>query len=170
MTDSLRIVIPGEPHAQGRARFRAWRAKDGRQGVTAYDPAESRDWKATAQQHMIKALFDRCREPGGSAPIEQPSVMEGPIALNVVAFFSCPKSRHLKKGRRPECWHTKKPDGDNVLKAVKDAAKGVLWGDDSQVCVASITKLVAAQGEPPRLEILVRELLDRRKPLEVTHG
>ncbi len=160
MTDSLRIIIPGEPHALGRARFRAWKAKDGRAGVSAYDPKESRDWKATAQQHMWAAATLRRIELGGNCGCTL-KPLSGPVALHVVAYFSCPKSQYLKKAKRPERWHVKKPDGDNVLKAIKDAAKGVLWIDDSQVCVETITKLIAAQGEAPRLEILVRALIER---------
>ena len=156
MNASLHIVIPGEPHAQGRARFRAWKAKDGRQGVTAFDPAASRNWKATAQQHMKDAASQR--GVGLEGELSPPCLFQGPVSLNVVAYFACPKSLHLKRGVRPRSWHTKKPDGDNVLKAIKDAAKGVLWGDDSQVCVACITKIVGEQGETPRLELLVREL------------
>ena len=47
------IIIPGEPVAQKRARARIMGDR-----AIIYDPKISRDWKATAQQHMIWALQD----------------------------------------------------------------------------------------------------------------
>lgn len=143
---AFEIVIPGEPHAQGRQRFRIMRAKaSGKSFVQNYQPAESRDWKATAQQHMVAAL-------AGAPPFA------GAVALEVVAYFSCPRSQWRKRDPRPARWHTGRPDGDNVLKAVEDAAKGVLWVDDAQVAVARVQKVVAAQGVAPRTLVMVWEL------------
>lgn len=135
----IRVSIPGEPVAQGRGRAFGFQRGDGSIGVRVFDPAKSRNWKATAQQHMR----DAC-----------PAPVEGPVWLSVIARFSCPKS-DCRKVPRGERWHVKRPDGDNVLKAVKDAAKGVLWLDDCQVCKAVIVKLIAAQGAAPGLDIRV---------------
>lgn len=41
---------------------------------------------------------------------------------------------------------------------VKDAAKGVLWLDDCQVCAATVEKFIAAQGEAPRILIEVEAI------------
>ncbi|MEO8604151.1 MAG: RusA family crossover junction endodeoxyribonuclease [bacterium] len=140
------IVIPGEPHAQGRQRFRIMAAKaSGKQFVQNYQPAESRNWKATAQEHMRTAM-------GDMLPIV------GAVGLEVVAYFTMPRSKWRKRDPRPAHWHTGRPDGDNCLKAIKDAAKGVLWLDDAQVAFASIQKIVAAQGEPPRVIVRVNQL------------
>jgi|GEM_PF-195684 len=153
----LVIRIPGEPHAQGRARFRVIKTKAGAHLPVAYDPRESRDWKATAQAHMAAAVS----RAHGLVRI----VLDGPLELQVLAVFSSPKSADRKHGH-PRSWHIKRPDGDNVLKAVKDAAKGVLWRDDCQVCDERIIKVVGAQGEAPYLEIKVSPLptLERYLP------
>lgn len=141
----ITISIPGEPVAQGRARAFAFQA-GGRTQIRMYDPAKSRSWKATAQQFMRDAMVGL-------------PTMTGPVRLTVRAYFTCPKTDCRKTQPRPQRWHTKKPDGDNVLKAVKDAAKGVLWLDDCQVCSATVEKFIAAQGEAPQIEIVV-ELLE----------
>lgn len=59
--------------------------------------------------------------------------------------------------------HTIKPDADNLVKCCLDALNGEIWEDDSQVCEVNATKLVAARGEAPFVEIVinsVKELFD----------
>jgi Holliday junction resolvase RusA-like endonuclease len=135
--EELSITIPGEPHAQGRARATVIGGH-----ARMYDPQNSREWKAVAQHHMRLAL-------DGHVPLV------GPVELTVVASFTCPKGDWRTKSPRPRRRHAKKPDADNVLKAVKDAATGVLWLDDCQVCVVRVEKWIAAQGDPPGIELTV---------------
>jgi Holliday junction resolvase RusA-like endonuclease len=135
------MVIPGEPCAQGRPRF-ARRGKF----VVAFDPAKSRNWKATAQALMQTAM-------GTAAP------MQGPLSVDVAATFTCPKGDH-RKTPRPRRWHAKRPDAENVVKAVLDAATGVLWLDDSQVARLVVVKAIGAQGEAPRVWLRVRPIME----------
>lgn len=48
-----------------------------------------------------------------------------------------------------------KPDADNYLKGVKDALKGIIWKDDSQVVDAFVRKRYSAR---PRIEVKIKEL------------
>jgi Holliday junction resolvase RusA-like endonuclease len=50
---------------------------------------------------------------------------------------------------------TKKPDLDNVLKAIKDGCNRVIWADDCQC-----TQLIASKvfSDRPRVEVEVREV------------
>lgn len=159
MSDDVELVIriPGEPFAQPRGRSaplmrdgKPVLGKGGRPVIVVYDTKGAKSWKATAQQHMVNA-FDgaagHCRNPLG-----------GPVALRVLAVFTCPKSHHRKREPLPRRWHVQRPDGDNVLKAVKDAAKGVLWLDDSQVARAEVIKIIGAQGEAPYVAIRIKVL------------
>lgn len=41
--------------------------------------------------------------------------------------------------------HTKRPDVDNMAKAVLDALNGIAWEDDSQIARLSITKEYAKE-------------------------
>ena len=163
---SLTIRIPGEPFAQPRHRSVPLMrngspvlGKGGRPILVEYDPKEAKNWKATAQGHMLGARF-----PSGSLE----GCLEGPVELRILAVFTCPKSDHRKREPLGRRWHTKKPDADNVLKAVKDSAKGVLWLDDSQVCLESCEKHIGAQGEAPYVEITVRGI--ERGPETITNS
>jgi len=146
----LRIVIPGEPVAQGRPKIGRWASNDGRSGVTARDPAKSRNWKAFAMDYFEQEL-ERLGHP-------VPFARQGePVELLVSAFFSCPKSDH-RKLPRPERPKLGRPDYDNLAKIVGDAGNGVLWHDDAQIYDGRARKLIAAQGDRARLEISVRVL------------
>jgi Holliday junction resolvase RusA-like endonuclease len=131
------LSIPGEPYALKRARHT-------RTGIT-YDPKENVSWKLMAAGIMQEARGDR-------------PILAGPVKLTVSALFALPRSRWLKRTPRPGGWHIKRPDLDNVVKAVKDAAKGVLWLDDSQVCVLEATKRTQAQGDAPAILVEVTEV------------
>jgi Holliday junction resolvase RusA-like endonuclease len=78
----------------------------------------------------------------------------GPIALSVTATFPIPSS-WSKKRIAGALWHTGRPDGDNLLKAVGDGLNGVAWKDDSQVASARIVKIYELV---PGLEVQVTPL------------
>jgi Holliday junction resolvase RusA-like endonuclease len=117
--------------------------------MVAYDPKKSRTWKATAQDHMVAAM-------AGAPPLL------GALSCEIAATFTCPASEHRKTIPQPRRWHAKKPDSENVAKAVLDAATGVLWLDDSQVSRLVVVKAIGAQGEPPRLWLKVEQIVELR--------
>lgn len=43
--------------------------------------------------------------------------------------------------------HTKKPDVDKLFRALSDALTGIVWRDDSQVCISSINKVYGWAGD-----------------------
>jgi Holliday junction resolvase RusA-like endonuclease len=53
-----------------------------------------------------------------------------------------------------ETKHTKKPDLDNVAKAIIDGMNGIIFKDDSQIINLHVTKVYAEVG---KVEVLVRE-------------
>jgi Holliday junction resolvase RusA-like endonuclease len=155
----LTVIIPGEPHAQGRGRAHimhvkgcAWhrthKCNMNCRGIRVTDPKDSREWKAVAAHFMSVAMNSRSSR----------SLMDGPLLVEIVARFGCPKSRHLKKGIRAREWKATRPDVENIAKAVLDAAKGIVWHDDAQVAVLLVKKFVGAQGEAPRVEMCVQAL------------
>jgi len=119
--------------------------------VRLYDPPKSRNWKATAQEHMRRAMLQRevhdiqC-DMGEDCLC---GLLEGPLTVQVTCLFSCPKTDYRKRTPRPRRWHAKRPDAENVAKAVLDAATGVVWRDDDQVARLVIRKVIARQGEAP---------------------
>lgn len=131
---SLRITVPGKPQGKGRARFGNGRT---------YTPA-----KTVAYEGLIALAGQDAMD--GSPPSERP------VYLIVNAYFGFPKSWSQKRRReKPIHWHTARPDGDNILKAVGDGLNGIAWRDDSQIVMAKVAK---QYGETPRLEIIVETL------------
>jgi Holliday junction resolvase RusA-like endonuclease len=138
----LSVSIAGEPCAQGRPKF----ARIG-QHVRAYDPKKSRDWKAYAVACVEGALMAR-----GITGIAFP---EGPLKVFVTAVFTCPKGDH-RKVSVPRRLHAKRPDAENVGKAVLDMGTTAgLWQDDAQVADLRIMKIIGAQGEAPYVQLQV---------------
>ena len=125
-----KYIILGDPRPQGRPKFF-------RRGnfAGAYDPKQSRDYKQTlaAQLAAQDPVF-----------IEQGK----PVSLDIEFIFSRPKS--LPKRIED---HVKKPDLDNLVKAFKDSAKGILWHDDSQVVQMTVRKVY---GTTPQIIAEVR--------------
>ena len=140
--EELKLVIPGEPCAQARPRFST---KGG--FVRAYDPEKSRNYKA-----YIKYIASQEVQKVGWKVTEQP------IEVSIRAFMQIPKSKPKKfkmaalDGKlRP----TKKPDVDNIFKAVTDALNGIAYADDKQIVKAAQSKWYA---EEPRMEVSVKVL------------
>jgi len=121
--------IVGIPKPQGRPRF-------ARMGnfVKAYDPRDSKNYKDNVAAQLMQ---------------QKPTYIDSDaIALGLV--FLLPRPKSLKK---TIVWHTKKPDIDNLIKAVMDAAKGILWRDDSQVVRLRAAKQYTV--EQPGIEIII---------------
>jgi len=130
------VEIPGEPVAQGRPRLAVLHGH-----ARAYDPAKSRVWKGVAQMFMRDAMGER-------APLD------GALEVEISATWSCPVSATKRDGAVRRL-RAKKPDAENVAKAVLDAGNGVLWGDDAQVARLVVTKWTAARGERPGVAVRV---------------
>lgn len=113
-----KFFIPVIPKAQGRAKFF-------RRGnfVGAYDDPKSKQYKETFASVLI-GMKPTIAERGTG------------VSLSLAFFLPRPKNHYGKNGLLPryaDMVHTSTPDLDNLIKAVKDAAKGILWHDDSQV-------------------------------------
>jgi len=103
------LFVSGTPKAQPRPRM----AKNGH----VYNPTSADAWK-----EEIKAAFLSCRKP----------TITGPVSLTV--RFSLPVPQSMTLANSVPVPHTKKPDTDNLLKAVMDSLTAVgVWKDDAQV-------------------------------------
>jgi Holliday junction resolvase RusA-like endonuclease len=120
MSKSFTLTIPGPPVAQPRHRIstRGGFAK-------TYLPKDH-------PVHVFKQAI-RLQAAGGV-------VFSGPVGVTIRAYFPMPASWSKKKQRQHALrWHTQKPDGDNLAKAVLDALSEH-WTDDCQVCWLSVRK------------------------------
>lgn len=130
---TIQFFAPGIPKAQPRARAFA------RGGmVRVYDPGTAEHWK-----NAIAV----------AAPIAQFEKTELPVALNMSFIMPRPKDHYRRGSLRLNMplFHIKKPDKDNLEKAVMDALTVLgAWKDDSQVCKTFSEKIY---GETPGLNI-----------------
>ena len=81
-----------------------------------------------------------------------------PLAIEITAHMSPPRSasRKIRESMLANILRPmKKPDWDNVAKAVCDALNGIAYHDDAQIVFGSVVKV---WGDRPRLEIKIAEV------------
>ncbi|MEE8382241.1 MAG: RusA family crossover junction endodeoxyribonuclease [Thermodesulfobacteriota bacterium] len=130
---SNEFIILGNPIAQGRPRF----ARRGNFVVT-YDPEKSKEWK----NEIIR-----------QAVAQKAEVLEG--ALRVELMFRMKRPKSLPKKVK---YHIKKPDLDNLAKAVLDALSGICYNDDSQIVSMGLFKSYVVDGQAPCVDIEIEEV------------
>lgn len=126
------------PVPQGRPRF----VKRGN-FVQAYDPKTSKEFKEKLKKLAIQ---------------QSPTLSERALEVSIVFYMSIPKSKS-KKWRESPPAHCSKPDADNLAKSTLDALTGIMWKDDSQICMLSAHKVYS---DNPRIELVIREVEDKR--------
>ncbi len=136
MLNVITFTIPGQPIAKGRARSFV------RNGNIAHYTPE----KTARYENLVRLAAQQAM--GEQTPVESA------VVLIVRAFLSIPTSWSLKKQQAAaigEITPTKRPDLDNIIKAIKDGANGVTWKDDSQVIDVRASKRYGV----PRVEVEV---------------
>ena len=122
-------TIFGTPKPQPRPRAFSRGGK-----TRMYDPGTSEDWK---------------KEVGQQTTVLHRKNLQGCLKVGLYFFFDRPRS-HFKtdaislKSTAPKWYFSKRPDVDNLAKAVLDALTALnVWGDDSQVVILEVTKVWA---------------------------
>ena len=135
----LMFEILGSPIGQGRPKFSNINGH-----AKAYDPEKSRNYKAYVRMLATQAMKENDFE-----------MITGPCAIKIWAYFDVPKSKSKKfkeaalaSKERP----TKKPDADNIVKAILDALNGLMYKDDS--CIVELS-CVKYYSDIPRVEVYV---------------
>lgn len=140
--DKIVFAVPGPP--QGKARARTVKNKNTGKAMS-FTPDKTvlyENWIRTCYMQANGGLFNNMEM----------------LDINVAAFFAIPKSTSRAKRAlmlSGELRPMKKPDGDNILKAVCDALNGLAYGDDRQLTDKSIHKWYSNE---PRLEITIMKL------------
>ena len=106
------LFIQCKPRSKPRPRFSKGHA---------YTPTDYRKW----EKKVSLAIKQHCQE-NALKP------MVGPVVMHLQFFF---KVKNAVEGPR-----AKKPDLDNLVKAVKDASNGILFIDDAQVWCCNASK------------------------------
>lgn len=138
MTAKILFIVPGDPVPKGRPRFT-------RQGRT-YTPAKTKSYEEQVATLARKAM-------NGAEPLDTP------VSVRVIALFAIPAS--YSKTRRQACLdgterHIKRPDLDNVVKAITDGMNGVVYKDDSQIVMLNASK---AYGTDSLVMVHIQEVL-----------
>jgi crossover junction endodeoxyribonuclease RusA len=126
---NLSFFCAGIPKAQPRVKAFV---RGGHAGV--YTPDSAEIWKQEVRRQAV-----------ANAP---ESLVSGVVRIQLDFFLPRPKA-HLTKHGTPKpkspVWHCKKPDLDNLIKAVTDAITDTqrIWLDDSQICEITATKTYA---------------------------
>lgn len=115
------FTVSGDPQGKARPRF-----VNGR----VYTPQRTRDYEAEVRQAYMQTF--KALNP-----------IPGAVRLEVQADFRVPKSgKH-----QPASWCLKRPDADNIAKAVLDALNGIAFADDAQVCDVRVVKRWADESQ-----------------------
>lgn len=141
----IKFIVPAVPIAQPRQRTTI-RGEGEKAFVHNYTPAD----------HPVNAFKASVRHAARAAYQGPP--LEGPIEL--IAWFIMPRPLSMiwKRRRMPRARHIKTPDRDNLEKSLKDALKGIVWRDDSQVCAGPVEKWIASGNEQPHVLVIIRQL------------
>ena len=113
----IAFSIPGEPQAKGRAKI----VKIG--GFSRMATPQ----KTVAYEGLIAHAAQQAM--AGAQPVDFACQVQMSITVSVPASWSKKKRAAALLG---EVMPTKKPDTDNVVKAVFDGMNGVVWRDDVQ--------------------------------------
>jgi Holliday junction resolvase RusA-like endonuclease len=142
----IRIIVPGTPKPLERNRHRIITPKRRPAFVGNYLPAKSRNEQAVIRDFAALAM-------NGRPPIEGPVDLRLAVYLPIAPSWSKKKQEAARAGYiRP----TARPDIDNFVKLAMDAAKSIVWRDDSQVTDAAMWKRFS---DTPRLVIEIRPIV-----------
>lgn len=92
------------------------------------------------------------------AAMRSQEMLTGALALSFVAIFPIPKSWAKKRFDAQELVPelvVKRPDIDNLAKALADGMNGIVYADDCQI--ACFETCVKIYGATPGVRVLVRE-------------
>lgn len=137
------FTVPGKPQGKARAR-------------TFYNPKTKGMSSVTPEKTVLyENLVATCYMQAAG---EQRFSDEGYLLVRIQAFFEPPKS--VSKKTRAEMLSgkilpAKKPDIDNITKAVLDALNGVAYKDDTQVIETHVRK---QYSEKQRVEVCIEAI------------
>ena len=132
----MQFTISGQPIAKGRPKF----TKRG----FAYTPDKTREYEEWVKWEFTNQIK------------EQP--YENPVEMNIKFYIEIPKSYPKQKQKKLEeetTYRGKKPDLDNLIKAVTDSINGLAYVDDSLIVKIKAEKFY---GKTPRTEVEIKQV------------
>lgn len=137
----IRFTVPGAPVGKGRPKV----ASRGGRFAQLYTPEKTANYEGLVAHAGQVAMNGRDLIAGAVS-------VQLDIRLPVPASWSKRKQSQALDG---QVLPTKKPDIDNVEKAIFDGLNGVVWNDDVQVVDVSKRKRYSAV---PGVQVVIREV------------
>lgn len=138
---AVRFTVPGAPVGKGRPKV----STRGGAFARMYTPEKTANYEGLVAHAGHAAMAGR-------------ALIEGAVSVVMDIRLEVPASWSKKKQARALAGHempTKKPDIDNVEKAIFDGLNGVVWKDDVQVVDVCKRKRYA---EAPGVTVEIEEL------------
>lgn len=136
----VKFFVEGEP--QGKARPRVTRNG-------TFTPKKTREYESFVREMFLRTY-----------PAFKPFAEGTPLNVIIIAKFRIPKSySNANKTKIAEgtIYPTKKPDADNIAKAILDPLNGIVFHDDKQVVDCLIQKRYALSDEDIGVQIYIGE-------------
>ena len=141
--NSLQLTIDGQPQGKARPRF----IKSG----YAYTPENTRRYEKRIKQ---VAALEVLRQGW--------QITDKAVSVSICARFPIPESWTKRKklmALSGDLHPVKKPDSDNITKAVLDAMNGIVYNDDVQVIDVRVIKQYCTTGQVPGVDVLVKPFI-----------
>ncbi len=148
----MKLILPGDPVAQKRARFSAFRGFK-----RVYDPSSAD--KKRIRQEIIDQLYIEDPTKRFLLPSFGP---ECEISIDICFDMPIPKSwpkSKLKRFMNEGIPHLSKPDIDNLMVIIYNAMTGIIYHDDRQITHTSCVKRYSLE---PKITIEI-EWLNSKK-------
>ena len=137
----INYTVVGIPKPQVRPKIFSRTLKSGKHFTSTYSPKTN--WFDIVYSETLKIKNSLKKR------------LEGALELNLIFCMPIPKSISKKK-REQLHYVIKKPDVDNLAKAVMDAMNNTgIWEDDSHIASLQVKKIYS---EEPRCLITIREV------------
>ncbi|OZY58603.1 hypothetical protein CJF39_15165 [Pseudomonas lundensis] len=137
------FVVPGEAVGKGRPRVSTIGGH-----ARMFTPQKTANYETLIAMAAQQAM-------AGRELIDGPVLVEMKILVSVAASWSKKKTAEALAG---DVMPTKKPDADNVLKAICDGINGIVFKDDVQVVNVSLSKRFS---ETPGVSVRVVPLVGK---------
>lgn len=139
---NIEFSVPGVPIAQPRVKAR-------RAGnfLRVYTPKTADAYKASIGIAFMNAMTSNSNDVW--------SPPNDPVCIHIKFMMPRPKSMLWKSKPMLAVAHTKRPDIDNLSKAVLDSLYEIAWQDDSQVYEIVAKKFITEGNDHPRTLIRI---------------
>lgn len=122
--------VPGKIIGKGRPRLNSYT------GVV-YTPTRTKDYESLVEQYFL-LKYPRFK------------ALEGRIKVSIIAYFSIPKTTKktdINEMLENNISPTKKPDIDNIVKAILDSMNKFAFKDDNQITKLEVEKKYAIEDK-----------------------